>query len=155
MISPTQPTTGHTNARAKLTGWSGSPLGWGDCCGLGSNSSLISAREHRVGKVMEQDRQTSYWSRFLVAQQLYMSSCFFFLFPFSCAATLYPTPFFFSFLSVHGLQYTGLWKLWGAVGVQGVPGGPGSPQTKSNLKIHSKPNQTKPKETKLNQNSVL
>ena len=70
---------------------------------------------------------------FLVAQQLYIQlrlfSFFFFFFSF--------------FLSVHGLWYAGLWKLWGAVGGRGEPGGPGSPQTKSKLKIHTKPNQTK------------
>ena len=45
---------------------------------------------------------------------------------FSCAVTLYPTLFFFSFflsfLSVHGLWYGGFWKLWGGgVGPRGAP----------------------------------
>ena len=76
---------------------------------------------------------------------------------FSCAATLYPTPFFFflsffSFLSVHGLWYAGLLKLWGAVWGRGEPGGLGSPQTKSKLNNQTKPNQTTPHHTKCNQN---
>ena len=73
---------------------------------------------------------------------------------FSCAATLYPTPFFFFFFScpsmVCGRQDCG--SCVGLCGAKRHREGRGAPKPNQNWK--SIPNQTKPKETKVNQNSA-
>ena len=73
---------------------------------------------------------------FLVAQQLYIPLRFFFFF--SCPSM------------VCGRQDCGsCGGQWGAEGSREGWGAPGSPQTKSKLKIQTKPNHTKFNQTKL------